>query len=43
MITMARDLLAEWRCDEAQGHFISRPVAPAGLIAWLGAKGGAVH
>ena len=30
-------LLAAWRCDEAQGHFISRPMPAADLAAWLAA------
>ena len=30
-------LLAAWRCDEAQGHFISRPMPAGDLAAWLAA------
>lgn len=29
------ELLASWRCDEAQGYHISRPLPPSCLEAWL--------
>lgn len=32
----AYELLASWRCDEAQGYHISRPLPPAALESWLG-------
>ena len=28
-------LLADWRCDEAQGYFVGRPVPVAQLARWL--------
>jgi EAL domain-containing protein (putative c-di-GMP-specific phosphodiesterase class I) len=28
-------LLVEWRCDEAQGHFVARPMSGPQLAIWL--------
>ena len=31
----AWDLLAKWRCDEAQGYFVARPMTGPELATWL--------
>ena len=31
----AWDLLARWRCDEAQGHLLARPMPADELAVWL--------
>lgn len=31
----AYDLLQGWHCDEGQGYFLSRPLAPAAFETWL--------
>jgi diguanylate cyclase (GGDEF)-like protein len=31
----AWELLAEWRCDEAQGHFVAPPMSGPQLATWL--------
>lgn len=36
---LAYDFLCNNGCDEAQGYFISRPVAPGAFLTWLEAKG----
>jgi EAL domain-containing protein (putative c-di-GMP-specific phosphodiesterase class I) len=33
----AWSLLAAWRCDEAQGHFVSRPLPAPELATWIAA------
>ena len=30
-------MLADWGCDEGQGYLMSRPLAEAGFLQWLGA------
>jgi len=35
----AWELLAECACDEAQGHFVARPMSSSKLLAWLHAIG----
>ena len=34
----AYDMLASWRCDEAQGYLIAHPLAPAAMAAWFEAS-----
>jgi EAL domain-containing protein (putative c-di-GMP-specific phosphodiesterase class I) len=29
------DLLAQLRCDQAQGHFVARPMTESGLVSWV--------
>jgi len=31
----AYDMLASWKCDEAQGYLIAHPLAPAAMAAWF--------
>jgi diguanylate cyclase (GGDEF)-like protein len=31
----ASDLLAQWGCDEAQGHLLGRPMPAGDLVVWL--------